>query len=107
MDRAMTDQGRAAWLAPLLKPATMAVVGASPKPGSAGHGMIRSAIACGFAGRLYCVNPNYSEIEGVPCFPSIAALPERVDHAILGVANSRLEAVFRDAIEHRVGAATI
>jgi len=103
----MNDQGRAAWLAPLLKPASVAVVGASPKPGSAGYGMIRSAIACGFEGRLYAVNPNYQEIEGVPCFPSIAALPERVDHAILGVANARLEAVFREAIEHKAGAATI
>ncbi|MEX2297427.1 MAG: acetate--CoA ligase family protein [Dongiaceae bacterium] len=103
----MNDQGRAAWLAPLLKPASVAVVGASPKLGSAGYGMIRSAIACGFEGGLYAVNPNYREIEGVPCFPSIAALPERIDHAILGVANARLEAVFREAIEHKVGAATI
>jgi acyl-CoA synthetase (NDP forming) len=103
----MNDQGRAAWLAPLLKPASVAVVGASPKPGSAGYGMIRSMLACGFEGRLYTVNPNYREIEGVRCFPSIANLPEPVDHAILGVANARLEAVFREAIAHKVGAATI
>ncbi len=103
----MTEQGRAAWLAPLLKPATMAVVGASPKAGSAGFGMIRSAINCGFEGRLYCVNPNYKEIEGVPCFPTIAALPERIDHAILGVANARLEAVLQEAVANKVKAATI
>ena len=103
----MTDQGRADWLAPLLKPATMAVVGASPKAGSAGYGMIRSAINSGFEGRLYCVNPNYQEIEGVPCFPTIADLPEPVDHVIFGVANARLEAVFQEAIANKVRAGTI
>lgn len=103
----MTDQGRAGWLAPLLKPATMAVVGASPKAGSAGYGMIRSAIHSGFEGRLYCVNPNYQEIEGVPCFPAIADLPEPVDHVIFGVANSRLEAVFQEAIANKARAGTI
>jgi acyl-CoA synthetase (NDP forming) len=69
--------------------------------------MIRSMLQCGFAGRIYAVNPNYREIEDVPCFPSIGAIPERVDHAILGVANARLEDVFREAIAHKVGAATI
>jgi acyl-CoA synthetase (NDP forming) len=103
----MTDQGRAAWLAPLLKPATMAIVGASPKAGTFGFGMVRSAINRGFEGRLYCVNPNYKEIEGVPCFPTIADLPEPVDHAIFGVANARLEAVFKEAVAHKVKAGTI
>src|SRR5262249_19774387 len=55
----------------------------------------------------YAINPNYKEIEGIPCFPSIAALPETVDHALLGVANARLEAALQEAVSAKVKAATI
>ena len=52
----------------------------------------------GFKGRIYAINPNYREIEGIACFPSLSALPEAVDHALLGVANVRLEAALQEAV---------
>jgi len=36
-----------------------------------------------FKGSLYAVNPKYSEIEGVECYPSVSSLPETVDLAII------------------------
>jgi acetate---CoA ligase (ADP-forming) len=67
-------------------------VGASPKPDTVGNGMIRGLLGGGFKGRIYPINPNYAEIEGMRCYRSLAELPERVEHALLGVASARLEA---------------
>ncbi len=94
-------------LARLLMPASVALVGASPRAGTVGNGMLHGLRGGGFKGRIYPINPNYKEIEGIACYPSLAALPERVDHALLGVANARLEAAMGEAVAAGVKAATI
>jgi acyl-CoA synthetase (NDP forming) len=94
-------------LAPLLAPRSLALVGASPRAGSNGHGMIAAARSCGFEGALYLVNPRYDEIEGEPCYPSLDALPETPEHASIMLANERLEAAIDAAIAAGVKAATI
>ena len=101
----LSDPGSRHRLAPLLAPTSLALVGASPKPDSVGQGMI--AGAAGFPGRLFLVNPGYREIGGVPCYPSLAALPEPVEHVVLGVANARLEAALGEAVAAGARAATI
>ena len=94
-------------LSPLLTPRSIALVGASPKYETVGNGMIRGVREGKFGGRLYLVNPNYNEIDGLPCCPSLAALPETVDHVVIGVANARIEAQLAEAIRHGARAATI
>lgn len=94
-------------LAKLLAPRSIALVGASPKPDSVGKGMIQGLRGGGFTGRVYAINPNYEEIDGIRCFRSLAELPEPVDHALLGVANARLEAAMADAVAAGIPAATI
>ncbi len=94
-------------LAKLVLPNSVALIGASPKQGSVGNGMLRGLRGGGFKGRIYPINPNYREIDGIACYPSLAELPERVDHALLGVANARLEASLRDVVAAGVPAATI
>jgi acyl-CoA synthetase (NDP forming) len=94
-------------LAPLLTPKSVALIGASPKPGTVGRGMITSVSMPGTPSRIHLINPNYPEIEGQRCYASLAAVPERVDMAVLGVANARLEAALKDAIDNGVRAVTI
>lgn len=103
----MNDTLREHRLKHLLTPGSVALVGASPKAGTVGNGMIEGLVGGGFKGRIYAINPNYKEIQGIPCFPSIAALPEAVDHALLGVANARLEAALQEAVAAKAKAATI
>ncbi|WP_374652909.1 acetate--CoA ligase family protein [Dongia sp.] len=91
----------------LLKPKSVALVGASPKEGSVGRGMITSAGMAGTPSKIYFVNPGYQEIDGRPCYPSLAALPETVDMAVLGIANARLEAALDEVIACGIGAVTI
>jgi acetyltransferase len=70
-------------LDPLIRPESIAVVGASSSPSKAGHQLMRALD--GFPGRLYPVNPSAGEILGHTAYPSIGAVPERVDLAVLVV----------------------
>jgi len=94
-------------LSPLLAPRSIALVGASPKPNTPGNDMIVMATRAGFDGDVFLINPNYREIDGRPCYASFGDLPRRVDLAILGVSNTRLEAALNAAIRGGVRAAVI
>lgn len=65
----------------LIRPASIAVVGASSSPGKAGHQLMRALD--GFAGRLYPINRAGGEILGHRAYPSVGDLPEPVDLAVL------------------------
>jgi acetate---CoA ligase (ADP-forming) len=69
----------------LLKPRSVAVVGASPRGESSDGGPLGNLKAIGFDGPIYAVNPKYDEVLGYPCYPSIADLPEAVDAMFLAV----------------------
>ena len=69
----------------VLMPAAVAVVGASRRPGSVGRVILHNLIDGGFGGPVYPVNPGAAELDGIPCLPSAAALPEDVDLAVIAV----------------------
>lgn len=75
----------AASLRPLLAPKSVAVVGASTRPNSIGHTVLRNIIDGGFTGSVYVVNPNHTEVAGVPSFPSPRDLPVAPDLAVIAV----------------------
>ncbi|MFI8872340.1 bifunctional acetate--CoA ligase family protein/GNAT family N-acetyltransferase [Streptomyces sp. NPDC055243] len=69
----------------LLRPASIAVVGAGRKPGSVGRAVLRNLCTGGFTGQLFAVNPSVSSLLSVPAHPSVAALPQVPDLAVLAV----------------------
>ncbi|MBZ9997851.1 acetate--CoA ligase family protein [Mesorhizobium sp. BH1-1-4] len=91
----------------LLRPASIAFVGASVRPNTPGNTMVRAAAMDGYRGRVYAINPKYDQVEGVPCFPDLAGLSETVDHVVLGVANDYLESNLLAAARHGARAVTI
>jgi acetyltransferase len=60
----------------LLAPRSVAIVGASTRPGTFGNGLVRRVLEGGFPGRVHPVNPRYEEVEGLRCVPALAELPE-------------------------------
>lgn len=94
-------------LDPLLRPASLAFVGASPKPDTPGNTMLRAARLDGYQGRVHAVNPRYEAIGDVACFPALSALPAPVQHVVLGLGNAQLEAGLIEAAEHGARAVTI
>ena len=77
-------------LEPLLNPRSAAVVGTGHRPGSIGRTILLNIRDAGFAGTLYAVNPHGGDIEGIPCFPSVAALPEAPDLVVVTVPAARV-----------------
>lgn len=69
----------------LLSPDSIAIIGASSQATSRGTGVVRNLKRCGYAGEIFAVNPKYSEIEGVTCYPSIDALPRVVDCLVVAI----------------------
>ena len=94
-------------LDPLLRPRSVAVVGASARVDSLGDWALRNLGLGGFKGRLYPVNPNYDNLQGHRCFPSLADLPETPDCVIFAVGDHRLESSLDEAIAAGVPAAVI
>ena len=83
-------------LEPLLNPRSVAVAGAGRRPGSIGRTILLNVRDAGFAGTLYAVSPGGGDIEGIPCVPSVAALPEAPDLAVVTVPAARVEEVARE-----------
>lgn len=65
-------------------PKGIAVVGATPNPHKGGYAILKNLII-GYKGNIYPVNPQYREIEGLTCFPSVSAIDGHVDLAIVFV----------------------
>jgi acyl-CoA synthetase (NDP forming) len=77
-------------LARTLAPRSVALVGASARPGSLGHRMVGEALRSPGFERLHLVNPSYADIDGHPCVPDLHALDEAPDLVLLGVGDTRL-----------------
>jgi len=91
----------------ILRPRTVAVVGAGRTPGSAGHEVVRSILAGDYSGTVYPVNPAAHSICGVKAFPSLALIPERVDLAIIALPADRVAKVLEEAATIGVRAVTV
>jgi acyl-CoA synthetase (NDP forming) len=74
------------------RPASVAVIGASESEGSLG-GQIIANLLHGYKEPIYPVNPNYEEIKGLRCFPTVDAIPASVDMAIIIVPAPAVPAV--------------
>ena len=69
----------------VLRPTSVAVIGASADPTRIGGRPIRYMLEQGFQGEIMPVNPNRAEIQGLPAYPSIAGLPRVPETAIVAV----------------------
>jgi acyl-CoA synthetase (NDP forming) len=78
-------------VAAMLEARSVALVGASGRPGSFGQRMVDEVTRSAAAPRVYLVNPRYREIDGRGCLPSLADLPEPVDLVLLAVPDAALE----------------
>ena len=90
----------------LLAPQTLAVVGASEKANVGGR-VFRNALAAGFTGTIFPVNPNYASVDGHTCYESLAALPETPDCAVIAVPAGAAMAVLSDAAARGIKSAVL
>jgi acetyltransferase len=72
-------------LDPILRPRTIAVVGASRSPHTIGHQVLANLIEHRYTGSVFPVNPHASSVHSVKAYPSVAAIPDVVDLAVIVV----------------------
>ena len=94
-------------LDPLLRPTSVAIVGASGRVDSLGEWSLTNLLKGGYTGAIYPVNPNYPELQGVRCYGSLSELPVTPDLVIFGVGDHSIEAALDDAIVAGIQAAVI
>ncbi|UCE81125.1 MAG: CoA-binding protein [Methanobacteriota archaeon] len=90
---------------PLLRPSSIALIGASAKPGKIGNIVMRNLTAGGH--RLYAVNPNEEEILGRRCYGSISEIPNSVDMAVIVLPSHKSVEATRDCALKGVGVVVV
>lgn len=86
-------------LDPVFRPRSVAVVGASRRPGSIGHEVFRNLLSGGFAGVVYPVNPAAHAIAAVRAYPTVSAIPEPVDLAVIVVPSAAVLDAAQDCLD--------
>jgi len=89
--------GSDAGLSPLFAPASVAVVGASNRPGSVGNAVFQNLLLGGFSGVIYPVNLAARSVGGVRAYPSLAEVPDPVDLVVVIVPAAATPQVAREA----------
>ena len=91
----------------LLRPRSVAIVGASATPGALGASLLGNLERNGFAGDIHLINPKRADINGRVCLASVAQLPDGVDVAVLAIPQSAVLENVRALAERKVGAVVI
>jgi acetyltransferase len=84
----------------LLKPQSVAVIGASRHPGTIGYLLLQCLIQSGFSGKIYPVNPNTDSLMSLTTYPSVLAIPDSVEMAVIAVP-ARLAVRVADECGHK------
>jgi acetate---CoA ligase (ADP-forming) len=87
----------------LLRPRSVAIVGASPTAGSLGAGVLANLARFRFGGSLHLVNPRYDRIGERPCARSIPELPDGIDCAVLAIPQTHVVETVRACAEKKMG----
>ncbi|MGE0723690.1 MAG: acetate--CoA ligase family protein [Alphaproteobacteria bacterium] len=94
-------------LVPMLRPRSVALVGASDDPTRIGGRPLRYYREAGFAGAIYPVNPNRREVQGLKAYPSVSALPEAPDLVLFAIPAAGVVAAAEEAAARGAKSAVI
>jgi acetate---CoA ligase (ADP-forming) len=86
----------------LLEPRSVAVVGVSDDIARPGSQAVRALLENGYAGKVYPVNPKYTEFDGLKCYASVADIEDEVDLVVVGVPAQGVLAVLESCAARKV-----
>ena len=88
-------------------PASVCLIGATDREGSVGCTVMRNLVQGGYKGRVFPVNPKRSELFGSRCYPSIGAIPEPVDLAVVVTPAVTVPGIIAECVDARAAAAVV
>ncbi len=94
-------------LTPLLAPRSIAVVGATSRPGAYAGETLRNLGRTGFRGRVWGVHPTRRRVHGRTCVPTVADLPEPVDAVVVAIPAAAVPEVIDQAGARGCGGAVV
>lgn len=89
------------------RPRSVALIGATEKSDSVGRAIFANLQATPFGGPLFAVNPKRSSVLGARCYPDIAAIPQKVDLAVIVIPAPCVADVIRECAKAGVRGAVI
>jgi acyl-CoA synthetase (NDP forming) len=91
----------------LLRPRSVAIIGASASPGALGASVLANLERSGYRGDVHLINPNRTEIGARPCLQTIDELPLGIDAAVLAIPRAGVLEAIASLARREVGAAVI
>src|SRR3989454_11404582 len=89
-----------------MKPTSIAVVGASQRMTRATR-VVANLQRFGYRGRIFPINPKYTDILGLPCYPDLASTPEPADTVVVAIPAEQVPGVLTAAVESGVRGAVV
>jgi len=94
-------------LEPMLRPKSVAIIGASDTESRIGGRPINSMKTLGFSGDIYPINPKWETIQGLPAYAKIQDVPKGIDCAVVAVPAKIAVRAVRDCADHGVKSAVM
>lgn len=94
-------------LRPIFHPNSIAIVGATDKEGSVGSTLLKNLLHSDFSGKVFPVNPKRSHILNTECYPSLTALPLKVDLAVIVIPARGVLSVIQECVRLGIPSAII
>ena len=96
------DRQTARDLEPMFAPRSIAVVGASRRPGSVGHAVMQNLVFGGYTGVVYAVNPKARSIMASRCVPSLTAIDDQVDLGVIVTPAHTIEGLVEEGADQGI-----
>lgn len=91
----------------VFKPEKIALFGAKDDSGTVGATLLKNLSNDSFKGKIYPINPNREKVFGIPCYPSLKALPEKVDLAVIATPAKTVPGIMESLVSEGVKAAIV
>jgi acetyltransferase len=89
-------------LEPFFTPEAVAVIGASTQVQKVGHAVFKNLISYGFKGKVYPVNPKVDTLLGKKCYPSVKAIEDKIDLAVISLPSHIVLQVLQECVEKNI-----
>ena len=91
----------------IFHPASVAVIGASPREGTVGSALVKNILAGGYGGKIFPVNPQHKEIHGLAVSPTLSQIRDPVDLAVLATPIQTAPPIMEECVRQGVKAVVI
>ncbi len=94
-------------LDPMFSPASVAVIGATNRPGSVGQTVLENLLHGSFRGKVYAVNAKQAEVQGLKAYASIRDIPGQVDLAVIATPAATVPEIIGECADARTKSAVV